>query len=670
MREVPYSRHVKFYPRLDRCLILAFIAFLMLAGRSFYLQILRGEEYRQLATSNAIKYIRTPALRGRIYDRRGILLADNRGAFDLVVVPKELGEGASLREKVAVLSGCLGMEPEQIEERLENVARNPYKSVTIKENLSFGELSCVEGNSWRLEGVSLLASPVRRYPNSSLASHVLGYLSEINPQELSEFGKESGYRPGDLIGRAGIEKDLEPRLRGEDGAMLVEAYSYGKPIIVSDKQGRLEVTVDHLGRSLRLLDEKVSRPGEDVTLTLDARLQAAAENALGRMADELREKFADAIPSGAFVVLDAESGGILALASYPTYDPNVFIPPADMGAVTRLNQDRSYPFWSRGLRSCQPPGSTFKFIVATAALEEGVIALGDTVFCPGEIKPFPKGRSFRCWKRGGHGAVSLLEAIAFSCDIYFYEVGLKVGPDRMAEYARRFGLGSRTQDELGGEVAGIVPDSTYKLNSDQYSHLSIYDRRWQPGETLVYAIGQGFLQATPIQMARATAAVVNGGYLVHPYLVRELRETPIDSYETKEETRIASRETIDIIREGMGAVINGLGNRQGTGWRLADLSLDLIGKTGTSQVIQSGPDETDDETTPWRWRDHAWFVAGVPNGSPPLALAVLMEHGGHGGETASTIARYFFEELGKTEIADVLQVASAAESSNAEGGSE
>jgi len=424
-------------------------------------------------------------------------------------------------------------------------------------------------------------------------AHVLGYVGEVSPGDLK---KNANYRSGDLIGKSGLEEVFDEQLRGVNGGRHVE--------------------VDAVGRELRVLDKVDAVPGSTLVLSVDLDLQRAAERALG---EEV----------GAVVAVDPTNGDILAMVSRPSFDPNAFASGLGSKEWRALVEDSRDPLTQRAFRGQYPPGSTFKFIVAAAALEEGIINPFNEIHCGG-AHGFGE-RQFRCWRRGGHGSVNLVQALEQSCDVFFYQVGQRLGVDTIARYARAFGLGEPTGIVLGHEAGGLVPDRAWKRER--------FGEPWYPGETLPVAIGQGYVTATPLQMAHAVGGLAMGK-LYRPRLVLGLEAQDgevVDSVPVEEMPELAVRPAVlSEVRQGLVRVVN---DAHGTGKSAALEGITVAGKTGTSQVVAMGRKRVKSSELPWEQRDHAWFVAFAPADAPEIALAVLVEHAsGGGGKVAAPVA--------------------------------
>lgn len=575
------------------------IVFLFLSSRLFFLQILQGERFTYLAENNRIRLKKIPGTRGMTFDRRGQLLVDSRPSFDLLFVPEDSAEPeTTLRH----LSSLLGRnEAELLNILEENKARPPFEEIVLGRDVDWRTVVAVETQQLELPGVALRIRPRRSYLNNSSSAHLLGYIGEIGPKQL-KFLKKKGYSMGDEIGQFGLEKSWEDYLRGRSGGQQVE--------------------VDALGRRVRVLNEVEDVPGHNIYLTLDRDLQETAYEAFRGKA-------------GAIAVLDVHSGAILALASSPAFDPNVFARGIRREDWLALVNDRLQPLNNRATQGQYPPASTFKVVLAIAALEEGLIQPETRIFDPGYYAV--GNRTFRDWKEGGHGWVDLHKAIVESCDVYFYQLGQRVGIDRIAKYARLLGLGEKTGIALDDEKAGLIPDSEWKRKR--------FGQPWFPGETPSAAIGQGYVSVTPLQMANMMAAVANGGTLYRPWFVRKVESldgTLIREYGPEKIRSVTLKEsTLKHIRNALRDVVN---SGSGTGGRAKSNLVEIAGKTGTAQVAEMRGGFVKSEQLPYEIRDHAWFVAYAPAENPEIAVAVLVEHGGRGGSVAAPLAKRVIEK--------------------------
>jgi penicillin-binding protein 2 len=584
--------------------LLLFIAFVGLAARLVHLQIFQGERYTFLSENNRIRIKRVPGTRGMIFDRHGQLLVDSRPSFDLIFVP----EDAEAPEKtLRLLARHLKWdETELLKTYEQNKERAAFDEMVLGRDVEWATIVAVETHQLDLPGVTLRVRPRRSYADGQMAAHVLGYLGEINQKQLKTL-REHGYTVGDEIGQYGLERRWEEVLRGQSGGQQVE--------------------VDALGRRMRVLHEVSDVPGYTMHLTIDRQLQAAAYEALqGKQ--------------GTIVAIDVSNGAILALASTPAFDPNTFARGIKSDEWSGLIKDRLRPLSNRATQGQYPPGSTFKIIMAIAGLEEGVMNPESFISDPG-FYPFGN-RNFRDWKQGGHGAVNLHKAIVESCDTYFYQLGPKLGVDKIAKWSRAFGLGEKTGIALDDERGGTIPDTEWKRKR--------FRQPWFPGETLSVAIGQGYVTATPLQMANMMAAVANGGKLYRPRLVNKVES--VDGATVREygpeliRTIELKPDTLARVHNALADVVSGAG---GTGGAARSQLIAVAGKTGTAQVIEMKGAYLKSEQLSQFQRDHAWFVAYAPAQNPRIAIAVLAEHGGHGGSAAAPMAKMVFEKFVETE---------------------
>jgi penicillin-binding protein 2 len=578
--------------RLGVAVGVALLSFLLLLARLWHLQVLHGDENRTLAENNRIRLHRVQATRGTVVDRAGRVLIDSRPSFDAVLVPEDARNVAVTIENLAQLLNQSAADMHAL--LTQTSTRPPFEEITVKRDLSRDDVVALETHQLDLPGVSLQITPRRSYPLGTKLAHLLGYVGEASRQDMAA---DSRYRMGDLVGKTGFEKRWESALRGVDGGQQIE--------------------VDAVGRKLQVLREVEEVPGATVKLTIDLDLQNAASEALGDH-------------DGSIVAIDPNTGEILAFVDQPSFDPNVFARGVRRDEWRELLTDKHRPLNNRAIQGQYPPGSTFKIIVATAALEEGVINPFTRIHCPGGIQ-FGN-HYFRCWKKGGHGTVNLHEALVQSCDVFFYQVAQRLGIDVIAQYARAFGLGLPTGIDLEHEKAGTIPDSAWKRKR--------FKQPWYAGETLSAGIGQGYVTATPLQMANAIATVAVGKRY-RPHFVRQV-ETPegkvihTESPELIGELKVRAT-TLREVREGLRDVVN---TDRGTGKKARIAGFEVAGKTGTSQVVKLGKERLKAAQVPWQHRDHAWFVAYAPVDAPEIAVAAVVEHAeGGGGAVAAPVVR-------------------------------
>lgn len=549
----------------------------------WYLQVLHGRYYRDLADNNRSRTIRIAAPRGPLLDRNGRVLVENRPSFNVLLTPEH---SEDIDGAVARLSLVLGLGEALIRERL--ARRTPFRPVVVRADASLEEVAAVEARRLELPEASIEAVPLRSYPLAEAAAHTLGRVGEVTERQL-QAQEYSDLAPGDLVGQAGIESQYNAPLMGKNGLRRVIVNSRGLEVG--------EAVADRVDPS----------DGRSLTLTLDANLQRTLERAFGGRA-------------GSAVALDPETGEILAMTSTPAYDPNEFTTGIDAALWGRLASDPSTPLMNRVIQAQYAPGSLFKLVTATAALEEGVITPQTTFYCPGYLSIY--NTVFRCHKASGHGIMDVRRALALSCNVFFYQVGVRLEIERIARYARRLGLGAVTGVDLPYEGTGLVPSPEWKLRTQKTP--------WYAGETVSVAIGQGQVTVTPLQMARVAAAIATGR-LVQPHLVRAVGGVP-RKWEAPREIGLKP-ETLALVRDGMWAVVN----EGGTGWRARIAGVEVCGKTGSAQVVtharlaRGGP--MTEAMLP-----HGWFVGFAPRDHPRIALAVLVEHGGSGGEAAAPVA--------------------------------
>ena len=564
------------------------VAFLTLVMRLWYLQIVQGSDLRALAESNRLRQITLPDHRGRIYDRYGVELVSSRPSFNVTLRREDIPDLDLLLGRLDKL-----ITFDRVEAKKYILSIPSFSPYVAAYDITRDEAARIEERRYDLPGVSLEIVPIRNYNHGPLAAHLVGYLAEITKSQL-QMDDFKGYRQGDIIGKYGVEKSFEPVLHGLRGKKIVE--------------------VDAAGRELEVVRSMPSVPGRDLFLSIEYETQIAAETAMiGKR--------------GSVVAIKPDTGEILAMVSAPAFDPNKFAVGVDRSYWSTLINDSYHPLNNRAIQGLYAPGSTYKIVVAAAALEEGVIDEETIFFCPGYYKLGRK--RYRCWKRSGHGKMNLKNALKQSCDVYFYQVGLKVGVDRIAQTAKRFGLARPSGVSIEHEKSGLVPTTSWK---EKYRN-----EVWIPGETLSASIGQGFNLTTPLQMARVIAAVANDGWMPDPKLIR--LEEGSDLLEPKRPDGRSvgtSQEHLDLISEGLYAAVS---EKHGTGWRARVRDVLVAGKTGTSQVVSlRDNDKRTQEETPEKFRDHAWFVGYAPFDDPKIAVAVIVEHSGSGGKVAAPIA--------------------------------
>ena len=571
----------------------------ILAGRMYQLQVVESDRYKMLAEDNRISLRLVAPPRGRILDRFGAPLAVNRENYRVLLIAEQTSD---IERTLDVLDRLIDLTEAERDRVLREVKkRRSFVPVTVREDLDWREVSAIEVNAPDLPGVLIDVGQVREYPYSVKSAHILGYVAAVSESELADDPLLE--LPGFRIGKDGIEKTHDLALRGKAGSSQVE--------------------VNAVGRVIRELSRNDGVPGNDVRLTLDLALQAYVQ-------DRLAFK-----QSAAAVLMGIETGDILAMASTPSYEPNQFAKGLSAETWKSVVSNPLTPLINKAIAGNYAPGSTFKMIVTLAALEADVAQPDNRVFCPGFVR---LGRAkFHCWRKYGHGWLDMVGAIKQSCDVYFYDLAKKAGIDRISEMAMRLGLGSKLLNELPGERAGLVPTREWKLRA--------VGEKWQKGETLITGIGQGFVLATPMQLAVMTARLASGKAVV-PRLVVDGNDGGSDGGRAQTAPDFASlklsNRALAVVRQGMNAVAN---DKRGTAYwyTIREKGFELAGKTGTSQVRRISKREREtrvlkNHERPWRERDHALFVAFAPVEKPKYAIAVVVEHGGSGSSTAAPIA--------------------------------
>jgi penicillin-binding protein 2 len=568
--------------------------FLLLLLRLWHLQILEGNRYEELSNSNHLRLHIEEGCRGLILDRNGEVLAKSRPSFDVLVTPADVQD-----PKVALqLSQLLKIDRTELLREIAEGQRRPYEPILVKRDIEMATMVAIQERKSELGGVTLLVRPVRSYPHGDFATHLLGYVSEISPKQLSR-EENRDFRHGERLGQGGVEGAYDALLRGVEGGEQVE--------------------VDASGHQTRSLGRIEPQSGYTVMLTLDARIQGLAEESMRGQ-------------NGVVAVMDPRTGEILALVSKPAYDPNLFSARLNQEEWTRLVKNPHHPLQNRVLQSAYPPGSIFKLITAIAALNKGLITPETQFHCTGN---FSLGSyNYKCWKKEGHGTLNLRQAIAQSCNVYFYNVAMRVGIEELAKTAREFGIGEPQDLRLCEEARGLVPTPRWKKETK--------GEKWYLGNTVQAGIGQG-MTATPLQILRMVAAIANGGHLLRPTVVKEIRAPggeAVDRYGGEVIREISLRpEVLPAVRKGMWAVVND----KGTGTVAKVEGFDVCGKTATAQVVSRLQDGSGMRSK--RFMDHAWFACFAPESDPQLALVVLVEHGGHGGDAAAQVAKHILDGI-------------------------
>ncbi len=561
------------------------------------MQVEQADEFRLLAEENRINIRLLPPARGMVFDRNGIPIADNEQNYRVVMVREDAGD---IGEVLAKLTELVEIDPDNLARAMEEMQRrSPFVPVTIADRLSWEDVARINLNTPTLPGISAEVGLSRVYPWGADLAHVVGYVGPVSDYDLSRIDDDDPLLqiPKFQIGKTGAENKLEHTLRGSAGTRRIE--------------------VNAAGRIMRELDRQEGEPGKDIQLTLDSRLQSYVQARL------------DGESAGA-VVIDLENGDLRAVASAPAFDPNLFVRGISTTDWNALNADKYRPLAAKAVQGTYPPGSTFKMVTALAAMEAGVVAADETVYCPGFTDVFNV--RFHCWKRGGHGNINLHESLKQSCDCYYYEIAQRVGIDKMAEMARKLGLGIKHDLPLSAVARGLAPDKAWKRE--------VRDEEWRIGDTVNASIGQGYVLASPLQLAVMSARIATGRE-VTPRLVRL-----IDGVEQPSglgQSLGINENTLRRIRASMNDVCN---HRRGTAFQSRITAEDnaMAGKTGTSQVRRITAEEraagvTKNEDLPWERRDHALFVSFAPYDKPRYALSVVVEHGGGGSRAAAPIAR-------------------------------
>jgi len=566
-------------------------------ARLWQLQVLQGSSYRFQSENNRIRIEEISAPRGIIFDRNGVPIVENRPAYHLMIIREDIRD---LDSTIRELARLCERNPDELFAVVEaNRATPKFVPIRIASDLDRDCLGRIEAQKIRLPGVFIQLEPKREYKWNGTAAHLIGYLSEITEAELKS-DKYQGYYPGEDIGKVGVEGSFEKYLHG--------------------KRGGRQVEVDAVGRRIRLLDEVLPISGRNLWLTLDMDLQKKAESLLEGK-------------TGSIVAVDPTNGAVLAFACSPSFDQEKFVRGLKREEWNALSKDPNHPLLNRASGAAYPPGSTYKAFVALAGLKEGAVTPTSTFNCPGYLQ-FGD-RKYRCWRDAGHGGMDVERALMQSCDVYFYQLGMKLGVDRLAQYANMFGLGERTGIGIQGEHPGLIPTSWWKKKATGIP--------WQRGETISISIGQGFDLVTPLQLAMAYAAIANNGTLWYPYVVKRIEGANPDEIgdikpRLKRKIPIDQR-WFDIVRHGLTSVVE---DARGTGHSIKDPTIPMAGKTGTAQVVhvaQGANRKLLEKLAKAKERDHAWFVGYAPAGDPRICVSAIVEHGGHGASVAAPLVQ-------------------------------
>lgn len=575
----------------------------VLVGRMFYLQILQHQHFTTLSTNNRVSVQPIAPTRGLIYDRNGVLLAQNIPTYSLEIVQERVDDMDQTLAEIRKLIEVSDDDIDRFEHELKR--RRRFEAVPLRFRLSDEEVALIAVNSHRLPGVELNSTLTRHYPLGYLTAHSVGYVGRINVKELQTLD-ESNYAATTYVGKIGVEKSYEALLHGHVGYRQVETNARG--------------------RILRVLESTPPIPGQNLYLNIDVNLQRAAEKAFGE-------------ERGALVAIDPTNGAVLSLVSMPSYDPNLFVNGIPLDTYRALSDSRDQPLFNRALRGQYPPGSTTKPFVGLAGLELNEITANDSVFCPGWYTLKGDDHRYRDWKKSGHGTISLTHAIIESCDVFFYDLSFQLGIDRLSSYLMQFGFGHRTDIDIGGEASGLMPTREWKRR--------VRKEPWFPGETLITGIGQGFNMATPLQIANADATLANDGHRMKPMVVKAIEDPANHKQSPMPPIQLSQVPVSDPgnwwrIHRAMTMVVH---SPHGTARRISHgLTYKIAGKTGTAQVFGIKQDETYvAEDIAKRLRDHALFIAFAPADKPRIAIAVIVENGGSGGAVAAPIARKVFD---------------------------
>lgn len=592
---------------LGRAVAATLIVLAALAGlvlRLLYLQVTSHDHFQTLSEENRIKLVPIPPTRGMIFDRNGVVLAENVPTFSLEIIPER---AADLGATLDALARIITISEDELQ-RFHNLRKRKrrFEKVMLKSHLTDEEIARIAVQRHLFPGVDISVSLLRNYPLGALTSHVVGYIGRISEREL-QYIDTTDYAGTDYIGKSGLEKAYEKELLGTVGVQQVE--------------------ITASGRIARVLETQPPTAGHDLYLHLDVRLQKVAIDALGEH-------------TGSVVAIDPTTGGVLALVSHPGFDPNPFVEGISHRAYAALRDDPRVPLFNRSIQGRYPPGSTIKPFIGLAGLETGAITPFQSTYCPGRFQLKGSRRIFRDWKRGGHGHMNVDKAITQSCDVFFYDLAHSMGIDQLHDYLAQFGFGEPTGVDLPLETGAVLPSTVWKRGR--------YGQVWHPGDTVNAGIGQGYFQVSPMQLAYATAVLAADGHRFAPRLVTQIGDEPV-TFDTADTTFIPKRSPDNWrrIHEAMAHVVD-----HGTARRIKTENYSIAGKTGTAQVVSMKQNEEYDEKKLEKEKhDHALFVAYAPYDAPKIAVAVIAENGGHGGSTAAPVARqvmdyYLGEVLG------------------------
>jgi len=551
--------------------------FILIILAVFNLSIIQGRRFKQLSDRNSIRLLSQIGARGRIFDRNNQIIVDNYLGYDVMVLPQAQDQ---TDKTISGISGILGVSTKDLKDKFRKGYIGSFLPVCVARNIDMKKAIALEELKLELSGIVIQPHPLRRYPYGNLASHVFGYLNEIDRWRLSKWA-DYGYKVSDVVGFGGVEEKFDYFLRQRDGALSME--------------------VDHLGKFVRVLGYRSPQNGKDVWLTLDLKIQKIAESNLeGR--------------KGCVIIMEPNSGEIVAMANFPDFNPAAFVNKSN-SYIARLVKDTDAPLINRAISGLYPPGSVFKLVVADGAFESGKINSNTTFFCPGHLQVGR--RQFACWNT--HHEQNLVNAIAHSCDVFFYNTGLALGAQGIHDYALKFGFAKPTTIDLPEEKTGFVPSPLWRRMSKF--------QNWFDGDTANFSIGQGELMVTPLQVVRMTAVFANGGTLVNPYIVKAIDGYNISAYRKKGARLSLKPDSLNYIRQGMRKTVS---DPEGTASVLSSLNVTVAGKTGTVQVPRGQP--------------HAWFTGYFPYKNPKFVICVFLEHGGS-GYASCVLAKQIIEAM-------------------------
>ncbi len=593
-----------FSRRLVVTAIFVVLSIIILVARLVYLQIIHQQHYATLSDNNRVSIKPIQPIRGLIYDRNGVLLAENIPSFTLELVPEHIKDIPELIKKLQTIITITDTDVKRFNKKLKRKRR--FEGVTLRYRLNEDEVARLSVKQYTMPGVEIHAELSRYYPLGKLTAHTLGYVSNISERELQKVDA-SNYSGTSRIGKTGIERKYEKILHGKIGLQQVETNASG--------------------RILRVLDRDLPIPGDNLYLNIDIRLHEIAAQA-----------FAD--NSGALVAIDPNNGSVLALTSFPSFDPNLFVNGIDTGNYNRLRNSPDQPLFNRTIQGRYPPGSTIKPFIGLAGLELDVINDTENLNCPGYYMLKNDERRYRDWKKKGHKKTNLKKAIVESCDVYFYDLALNLGIDKIHTYLSQFGFGAKTGLDINGESSALLPSREWKRKTRRLP--------WFPGETLITGIGQGFMLTTPLQLAVATATLAINGKRQRPQMIYAKQDPKIEILNLRppkslKRIEIKQQKNWDYVHQAMKDVVHSL---HGTARSInRNLKYKMAGKTGTAQVHGIKQDEEYDETKiRKKLRDHALFIAYAPADAPKIAIAIIVENGGHGGSVAAPIARKVIDD--------------------------